>query len=735
MEFNTQKFISNFVESQFPQFYQEDGPGFILFVKAYYEWLEESGNPIYEARTLLDYRDIDNTIEKFLEYFQKKYLYGIPFNVIVNKRLLLKHVLDVYRSKSSIQGYKLLFRLLYNEDIEIYLPGRDILRASDGIWKEPRYLEITYVDDITTYQGKVIVGVTSRVSAIVESVVRESFDTNQINILYLSNISPRGGSFEIGEKIVCYDCINDQDEISRAPSILGSLDSLQIINGGQDFELGDAIKIAHTDVSNGSIISYGIDGILKVTGLSRGLGSLFFSINNPGFGYTANASIFLYKNDLTGNGASFELGSLSSVQNIQYNTDVICDQANLAINATTYLFSANAAANLSSTIGSAFKFTNANFGSISTLTNIRTGNGYTQAANVFVRSCLLSNTLQGTISYNTTSNTITGTSTLFNTIFSNDDVIVLQSNSSLSNTRELALIKEVSNSTQIILYGPPKSNSTASATYRAAPTILPANFPLYDPVMVRADGTVNGENEKIDAIPSSGNNVVANVAVISSGKNYKEGEKVFAYLYGAVSNNISIVDGGVGYTNNDPVLFVGGTYGKLANGYVLTNSNGVITNVTLSYAGSGYKEVPVVRVQSNTGSGAVLSVTLAELNIASEVQGTVTKRGIGKGIGFWTTTRGFLNSDKYIQDSYYYQDYSYEIRVAEVLSKYKDILYNTFHTSGTELFGKFLLINKESSNVSILSENTTANTSLISYYMASIDTVTSDSSLTIDRVT
>ena len=37
MDFNKEKFISNFIENQFPRFYQEDGPDFILFVKAYYE--------------------------------------------------------------------------------------------------------------------------------------------------------------------------------------------------------------------------------------------------------------------------------------------------------------------------------------------------------------------------------------------------------------------------------------------------------------------------------------------------------------------------------------------------------------------------------------------------------------------------------------------------------------------------------------------------------------------------
>ena len=34
--------ISTFVENMFPQFYREDGENFVLFVKAYYEWLEQN---------------------------------------------------------------------------------------------------------------------------------------------------------------------------------------------------------------------------------------------------------------------------------------------------------------------------------------------------------------------------------------------------------------------------------------------------------------------------------------------------------------------------------------------------------------------------------------------------------------------------------------------------------------------------------------------------------------------
>ena len=63
MKFPIEQYISNFVQSQFPEFYNREGPNFILFLKAYYEWMEESGNPIHEARQLFNYRDIDNTLE------------------------------------------------------------------------------------------------------------------------------------------------------------------------------------------------------------------------------------------------------------------------------------------------------------------------------------------------------------------------------------------------------------------------------------------------------------------------------------------------------------------------------------------------------------------------------------------------------------------------------------------------------------------------------------------------
>jgi hypothetical protein len=244
--------------------------------------------------------------------------------------------------------------------------------------------------------------------------------------------------------------------------------------------------------------------------------------------------------------------------------------------------------------------------------------------------------------------------------------------------------------------------------YRAAPVILPSNFANYEGFMANPDGSTDGINEFISASPATGSNVVSSAVAINSGKGYVDGEQIHAYLYSGVSNNIIIAAGGVGYSNGDSAIFSGGGSGTAATGYVSTNTVGGITSLTLTNQGSGYTEIPRVSIKSANGIGASITVTLTEYNTTSEITARVVKTGIGKSRGFWTTTRSFLNSDKYIQDSYYYQDYSYEIKVAENLDKYKNIIYNTFHSAGSELFGKYLKINIANSPTELLYEQVDA---------------------------
>jgi hypothetical protein len=53
---------------------------------------------------------------------------------------------------------------------------------------------------------------------------------------------------------------------------------------------------------------------------------------------------------------------------------------------------------------------------------------------------------------------------------------------------------------------------------------------------------------------------------------------------------------------------------------------------------------------------------------------------------------GFLSDRKYIQDSYYYQDYSYVIKTSKTLEYWKDIVTKILHPAGFIFFGQIKII-------------------------------------------
>jgi hypothetical protein len=800
MNFEIEKKISNFVESQFPQFYLTEGPDFILFVKAYYEWLESEGQAVRQARTLLDYRDIDNTLDAFLQHFQTKYLYGIPFSIIVNPRYLLKHILDVYRSKGTIQCYKLLFKLIYNQDVDVYLPGYDVLKPSDNTWSIPQYIEITNAPNLTSFIGQTVVGLSSGTTAVVENYTTEPVNYNIISSFYLSNIQPQGGNFNVGEKVIIQGQQSNSAAVLNAPSVIGSLNSINIVNGGQNFNVGDILKIVHRDLSNNAVVSKGVNGLVRVSSIGRGQGSLFFNITDGGSGYTDNPLTFVYNGpgDTTGQGASFSVSALSSIQNYTYNTDLIADYLSKAINSSQYNFPLNPTGNSSSTLTSTLKYNSGNFGAVASLSNIKTGNNYTKNANVFVRSVITSNLITGTITYNTASSNVTFGSANAQYYLNANDTIALQANSAVTGSIEYAIIKSVTNSSSIVLYGKPVNNSTPSASFRIAPTIFKSNFSY-----------VSGSDATIYAPPAGSGNIVSTVTAVNSGKGYVDGEYLEMYLSGGLAS-ISVLNGGQNYSNGDSLIFVGGgTFVSYAKGFVTVGSsvaltidpssttagtylpghyvyqnvssssntangsifsvnsslmivnvnsgtftssalvydnnvsglhsnvtslaytNGIITSATLTSNGSGYDSSPMIYIKSANGIGATLSAAVSAYNTVSQVTGYAMKTGIGSAPGSWLTTQSFLNSNKYIQDSYFYQDFSYQIKTASTLDKYKDILYNTFHVAGSELFGQFQLSEKNKELAVIKFEESTMEiNNVVAYYLtADSTTIHADNSI------
>ena len=91
-------------------------------------------NPIENIQQLLNYSDPDHTISDFLTQMKEEFLNSIPTNTdsAVNRRKLIKNIKSLYRSKGTDKAHQVFFRLLFNENSEIYKPTVDMLRISDG---------------------------------------------------------------------------------------------------------------------------------------------------------------------------------------------------------------------------------------------------------------------------------------------------------------------------------------------------------------------------------------------------------------------------------------------------------------------------------------------------------------------------------------------------------------------------------------------------------------------------
>lgn len=363
------KKISPLIETQFPAFLREEGPRFVSFLKAYYEYLEQSGNPVDVTRSLIDYQDIDRTVDSFVEYFRREFMLNIPQNVLADKRLLVKHIRDFYRTRGSKFSYDFLFYALFNKQIEIIYPGDYILRASDGRWVRETLLRVgnPYSTLPTNLDGRNITGATSGSTARVQKVSRVVVLGHPLFELLVENVV---GSFVDGETI--------SDDLGNTATITSSFGSLigieEVTNPGAFHETGDSIIIS----------SSGATASAKIAA-TNDQGPISFRINRGGSGYRLGQSIISVIGG-SGTGAAATVTSLSNTSFVSLNTNQISPLASVVLNTgatfvslgtNTAAVSANlATANISSTLATSLTFANSIAGSINAISVTSVGLNY-----------------------------------------------------------------------------------------------------------------------------------------------------------------------------------------------------------------------------------------------------------------------------------------------------------------------------------------------------------------------
>jgi hypothetical protein len=173
-----------------------------------------------------------------------------------------------------------------------------------------------------------------------------------------------------------------------------------------------------------------------------------------------------------------------------------------------------------------------------------------------------------------------------------------------------------------------------------------------------------------------------------------------------VGDEISFVGGtGVGerglivsYNGTTKVATVAAPFPVAPDGttqYSITHIKGGIKSVAIIDFGLGFVSTPTVTINTVDGSGAVLP---PNLGIVAQTAGQWLPGRPGGVGGFPTTTDSLLDSNKVIQDSYYWQDFSYDLQVGQTIDKYRDAVKALLHPAGLKMFGSVVLYSKPQTN-------------------------------------
>ena len=286
--------ISTLLESQVPGYLLEEGPNLVAFLKAYYEWMETSGQVTDASKNLLVNRDIDTAdLDKFYEYFRREVLADFPSSVLADRRLVAKRIKDLYRAKGSTAAYNLLFRILYDQDVSIYKPSDNILRASDGRWTEQTLIRLgaPTVGNLEDMVGLEVTGRSSGAKGTVISVLTVFESGIEVKQLRLKDVD---GVFKDLEIVETTTGISGQVVNSVGP-LVDVLLSANGITGGTGHQVGDKVSFISSrgTGANGTVITTVDPGAITSVSVDNG-GSLYnstFSVSIKNLTRTANNGI------------------------------------------------------------------------------------------------------------------------------------------------------------------------------------------------------------------------------------------------------------------------------------------------------------------------------------------------------------------------------------------------------------------------------------------------------------
>ena len=223
-------------------------------------------NPVQNIQQLLDYADVDKTIQGFLTKFRNSFLTSIPDSLhsSVDKRNLIKNIKSLYQSKGTKRASEIFFKLLFNEDAEIRYPKDEMLRVSDGKWDTKKIIRClalgtseptNLIGQTITQANNPISATVNEATAIVEDVFKFLIGGVEVTELVVGDNSV-SGTFVAGETITGTD--NTDDDVLVSLTVSKIIDQKTITNDGALYNEDDTVEI--TAGGSGASVKVGTIG-------------------------------------------------------------------------------------------------------------------------------------------------------------------------------------------------------------------------------------------------------------------------------------------------------------------------------------------------------------------------------------------------------------------------------------------------------------------------------------------
>lgn len=540
-------------------------------------------NAIRASGNLPNYRNFELSLDTYIDYLREELFPSLPRDYNGDKRLLATKFKQFLESKSNEESYRFLFKLIYNEDVEFYYPGEDVLRVSDGNFEKTQIIRVQVTSDIFEFLNKTIRGETSGALGNVVDIKTYFVGSTNIAEMTLKLVS---GTFAGDEEIVD---INDE---TLTATTYGMVTGFIINDGGSGYQPGNTISISG-DGSGASAVVLSVEDSPITT----------LKVNTVGHGYRLNTNATINNAGTGGSNLLIRVTELT-------NTYTVTSGAN-----------------------------NYTVGEISQVSVINRGSGYFKSPTITIEDTTIS--ALGLLSAELITIANTG------------------NNYGVGNT--------------LVFTG----GAGANAAGQVASVVEGTTYDL-----LFEDGfRMQSEDSFYDIIKNEDWSVVGPIA------------------------RIELTNFGDGYTSaNLPSITVTTTTGSGAN-LVATNIQGKSANVQVDVANNS-TGIGSIRALEIRNFGVDYTTATANASATGDGNANLTPIISGLGIkeGFWVNDDGKIDY-KYLQDSYFYQDFSYVVKSGIAFSTYSNTLKKIIHPAGIQPFGQILISNTLDLSPQILSSD------------------------------